>query len=404
MSTPVADARRAPARDDLPGGPPSAPAPRRGSRLPLIVLCLVVLVAVAVVVLRGSYRDGPLEPTAPTSQGSKAVARVLEQEGTDLEVRRFTTDAVQALAQGRTVLVTDPSSLDAAQLDRLDEARTEGGGHLVLVRPSFSVLHRLAPDIRPAGALEDSTSLRADGSCGDASFGAREIRVGPVEDVAGSAILYRAQDGTEATGCFRHGDGDAVVTGEGVTVLGSATLLTNDGVGDADNAAVALNSLGTDGALTWYVPSPTDPLAQERPSLVDRLPDFALPLALWVAVVAVVVLLALARRLGPVVVEPLPVSVRARELTVGRADLLHRADAREAAARSLRSAACLRLASRLGVRREDRLETLIAAIRPHSHLTAEQLAALLGPTPVRSDQDLLRLTEELDALEEEIDR
>lgn len=379
--------------------------PRASTRVLTIALVLVVLAAVLVVALRGTYRDGPLEPGAPTPQGSKAAARVLEREGADLEVRRYTTDAAQALAGGRTVLVTDPSSLDGAQLDRLADARASGHGRLVLVRPSFFVLARLAPDIRPAGSLKKTTTLTADGSCGAASLHARQIRVGPAGKAADAATLYRADDGADA--CFRRGEGAAVVTGDGVTVLGSATLLTNEGVGDLDNAAVALNALGGDekgSALTWYVPSPTDPLAEQHTSLVDRLPDFALPLALWACAVVLAVLLALSRRLGPVVVEPLPVSVRARELTVGRAHMMHRADARDAAARSLRARTAVRLASRLGVRREGRLDALIAALAPHTVLPPEQLRTLLGPTPVRSDQELLRLSEDLDALEKEIDR
>lgn len=401
MTAPTTSAASAPAAPTA----PERTGPRTSTRVLTVALALVVLAAVLAVALRGTFRDGPLEPAAPTPQGSKAVARVLEREGTDLEVRRYTTDAAQALAEGRTVLVTDPSALDAAQLDRLAEARSSGHGHLVLVRPSFFVLARLAPDIRPAGSLKETTSLGADASCAAASLHAREIRVGPAEDVAKSATLYRAGDGFDA--CFRHGDGAAVVTGEGVTVLGSATLLTNAGVGDLDNAAVALNALGGDdgaSALTWYVPSPADPLAEEHPSLLDRLPDFALPLALWACAIILAVLLALSRRLGPVVVEPLPVSVRARELTVGRAHLLHRADARDAAARSLRARTAVRLASRLGVRREGRLDALIAALAPHTSLAPEQLRTLLGPTPVRSDQELLRLSEDLDALEKEIDR
>lgn len=389
----------------LPDAPPGRGGTRTSTRVLAAALALVVLAAVLVVALRSTYRDGPLEPGAPTAQGSKAVARVLEREGTDLEVRRYTTDAAQALAEGRTVLVTDPSALDGAQLDRLAEARESGRGHLVLVRPSFFVLARLAPGVRPAGSLEETTTLAADGSCGAASLRAREIRVGPAEDVADAATLYRAGDGFDS--CFRRGDGAAVVTGGGVTVLGSATLLTNADVGDLDNAAVALNGLGGDdetSALTWYVPSPTDPLAEEHPSLVDRLPDFALPLALWTCAIVLAVLLAISRRLGPVVVEPLPVSVRARELTVGRAHLMHRADARDAAAGSLRARTSVRLASRLGVRREERLDALIAALAPHTALPPEQLRTLLGPTPVRSDQELLRLSEDLDALEKEIDR
>ncbi|MDO5661995.1 MAG: hypothetical protein Q4G40_04800, partial [Brachybacterium sp.] len=118
--------------------------------------------------------------------------------------------------------------------------------------------------------------------------------------------------------------------------------------------------------------------------------------------------------------EPLPLSVRAQELTVGRAHLLRRARARDAAAQSLRSAAATRIARTLGVRREESLEALIAAIGAHlagrSPATtpgsdanadtrpAEHARRLLGPTPLGSEDELVRLAHDLDHLEKEIDR
>ena len=114
--------------------------------------------------------------------------------------------------------------------------------------------------------------------------------------------------------------------------------------------------------------------------------------------------MALGRRFGPVVVEPLPVTVRPQELVLGRARLLQRSGDRQAAATALRSAAASRLASRLGLRRESALDGLLAALAPHVGRSPEQLRALLGPRPVTSDQDLVRLAHDLDHLEKEIDR
>lgn len=191
---------------------------------------------------------------------------------------------------------------------------------------------------------------------------------------------------------------------DGVLVLGSADLLTNDGVGSADNSALVLNALGADGALSWYVPSPTDPMATTSQTLLGYLPDWTGPLLLWLGLIAVVALVAVGRRFGPVVVEPLPVTVRPQELVLGRARLLERSSSRDAAARSLRSATSTRLADRLGLRHETALDGLLAALAPHVDRTPEQLRTLLGPTPVTSDQDLVRLAHDLDRLEKEIDR
>src|SRR5699024_7183961 len=134
------------------------------------------------------------------------------------------------------------------------------------------------------------------------------------------------------------------------------------------------------------------------------LPSWAGPLALWLLAVAAIALIALGRRFGPVVVEPLPVTVRPQELVLGRARMLQQSGSRDAAAASLRSAAATRLADRLGLRRESALDGLLAALAPHVDRSPEQLRELLGPTPVASDQDLVRLAQDLDRLEKEIDR
>ncbi|MGY5765945.1 DUF4350 domain-containing protein [Brachybacterium sp. DNPG3] len=427
-SAPAAPA--APATVDSPVGDPSgdradgtarsaARPPRRHPGLMALVV-LAVLAAVLAGVARGYYRDGLLEVDAPTPQGSRAVVTVLEDLDVDVEVARRTSDAAEDLREGRTVVVTSTAALDLAQLDLLEEALSEGEGRLVLVRPDTIALGYLAPDISPAGALEDETTLTAE-SCGGLDHGARTLQVLGTDGAGGASRLYRTAG--DAEGCFGpagDADGRSLVAREGsILVLGSPDLLTNEGIGRADNAALALNALGadeTDGAdsaaraVTWYLPSAADPLAAASSSLFTHLPRWIAPVALWVIVIAVIALVAVGRRDGPVVVEPLPVTVRPQEIVLGRARLLQQADARDAAAASLRSATSSRLASRLGLRREDSLDALIAAIGDLSvpegvtPRTPQSLRDLLGPTPVPTDQDLVDLAARLDDLEKEIDR
>jgi hypothetical protein len=398
-----------------------APASRpAGRRVLTVILVLAVLAAVLTVTLRGLYRDGPYEPSAPTAQGSKAVAQVLGRDGTTVDTVRTTDEADRALADGHTVLVTDPRSLSTAQLDHLADALGNGTGRLVLVRPDLGALRALAPGIRPAGQVQDTTTFSADDSCGPAALEARSVTVGPSDtgedqdqgtqpqdvDPAGPATLYTADRDTAT--CFGPQDDDTrqgtVVVDDRVTVLGSATFLTNHDIDRRDNAAVALNALADPAGTTWYLPSATDPLAATTPSLTDRLPHWLLPAVLWAVLVVVALLVTGSRRLGPVVVEPLPVQVRARELTVGRAGLLERTHQRDRAAADLRAGTAGRIASRLGVRRESHLSVLVDALSGHTRLDARALHALLGPTPVATDQELVRLAHDLDRLEKEIDR
>lgn len=384
------------------GAPSGGTPPSRSRRIFIVLLALAMLLAIVAAVARGMYRDGPLEPDAPTAQGSKAAVQVLTDLGVEVEVDRHTADAAEALRAGDTVLVTRPSTLSAQQLAALDEARHAGDGRLVLVRPDYVTVSTLAPSIGVSGSLTKETTLEADPDCGDLSGGARSVRVPAKEDaIEGGTTLYRSDEG--ATSCFETEHGALVLAEDGVIVLGSPDLLTNEMLGEADNSALVLNTLGTGEELSWYVPSATDPMASSSPSLARHIPRWAGPLLLWLGLVAVLALVALSRRPGPVVIEPLPVTVRPQELVLGRARLLQRAGARDTAAASLRAAASTRLADRLGLRRETSLTGLVAALAEHTDLTDEELRALLGPSAVTTDQDLVRLAHDLDILEKEID-
>lgn len=384
---------------------PSTTDTRAAGRHPLVVVLIVIAVAAAVVaaVARGYYRDGPLEPDAPTAQGSKAIIAVLENYGAQAEVERHTEDAVQSLLNDRTVLVTEPSSLSAAQLTALSEPLEQGSGRLVLVQPDFISLSYFSTSITPAGSVREQTLLEADAACGETAFSARRVQVPGTDGLRGASSLYRTD--SAATGCFSL-DGEAflVAVDERLLVLGSADLLTNEGIAEADNSALAVNALGAHDDFSWYIPSATDPLSNTGPTLFSYLPDWAGPLALWILVVSAMTLLAFGRRFGPIVVEPLPVTVRPQELVLGRARLLQASNQRDAAAAALRAASASRLADHLGLHRESRLEALVSALAPHVHATPEQLRTLLGPTPVTRDQDLVQLAQDLDRLEKEIDR
>jgi hypothetical protein len=321
----------------------------------------------------------------------------------EVDVDRHTADAAQALREGETVLVTAPSELGGEQLDALAEAHGSGDGTLVLVRPDFVTLSYFTPRISPAGSVRSSAQLEAGTECGDLAQQARTLEVPDADEgVFGAATLYRIGEGAE--GCFPTGEGALVAEDDGVVVLGSADLLTNDGVGRADNSALVLNLLAADGQLSWYVPSANDPMAPSSQTPLGYLPDWAGPLLLWLLLVATLALVAVGRRFGPVVIEPLPVTVRPQELVLGRARLLQRAEARDAAATALRSAASSRLADRLGLRHEPALDGLLATLTTHVDRSPEQLRQLLGPTPITSDKDLVQLAHELDRLEKEIDR
>ncbi|GAB2547281.1 DUF4350 domain-containing protein [Brachybacterium huguangmaarense] len=404
---------------------PSAPrnatpgaGPGRGRVIAIVVLA--VALAIAAAILRGSYRDAPFEPTSPGAAGSRALVRVLEDGGgrgggARVSTVRSTDEAASALREGATLVLTSPQPLDDPQLLALREALDAGDGRLVLVAPDDDALAVLAPGIVTAAEIEDPDArLSASGACGAASFGARTVAPGgaPLDDDSADRLpgrLYTAPAGWDA--CFARDGASSVLTDGRVTILGSGRYVMNDGVGDEDDPAVALNAIGgTDSAeasarpeIAWYLPSAADPMLAAQVSPLGLLPDWLGPLLLWLGATTVLALVAAAWRAGPVVVEPLPVTVRADELTAARARLLHRSGARDTAAASLRSACAVTIARRLGVRPTASLHDLLAALAPRVAYPP-RAAALLTPAPVRSDAELVALADALDHLIEEIDR
>jgi hypothetical protein len=260
---------------------------------------------------------------------------------------------------------------------------------LVLVAPSPEVLKLLAPTV----SLKGGTDVR------DRAPGCSL----PVAVRAGDADLggarYTAAEG--AALCYPEGGLATLVQAGNVTVLGSPAPLTNDKLDENGNAALALGLLGQHPHLVWYLPGPGD-LTGGGESITSLLPR-GLKLAAIQAGVAVL-LLALwrARRLGPVVPEPLPVVVRAAEAVEGRARLYRRARARDRAAAALREAARHRLIPRLGLPRGAAPDAVVRAVARRTRRHDADVAAVLYGAPPGDDAALVRLADEIDDLEKAV--
>ena len=109
-----------------------------------------------------------------------------------------------------------------------------------------------------------------------------------------------------------------------------------------------------------------------------------------------------ARRLGPLVTEPLPVVVRASETTEGHARLYQASRSRDKAADALRTAVAARLTRALGLPAEPAADVLTAEIAARTSLSQDQARQLVfGPAPA-TDADLVALADDLDAMEREV--
>jgi hypothetical protein len=110
------------------------------------------------------------------------------------------------------------------------------------------------------------------------------------------------------------------------------------------------------------------------------------------------------RRLGPLVAEKLPVVVRSNETMEGRARLYERARAREHALDALRIGTIGRLATVCGLPRRASVDEVIDAVVGLTGRDEVEVTALLLERVPSSDAELVRLSDDLLALETETTR
>jgi hypothetical protein len=208
---------------------------------------------------------------------------------------------------------------------------------------------------------------------------------------------------TSSTVCFPVDGAGQVVTarrnGVRIVLLADRAAFTNEHIAAAGNAAVALGALGATADLVWFQQSPLDRAAGTGPTLQDLTPGWVTPLVVLLLLTGVAAALWRGRRLGPVVIEALPVAVRSRETVEGRARLYNRGAARLHAADGLRIGAVRRIAPLTGLSRTASVEEVAEAAarltgRPHDAVTA----LLLTAEPA-TDRDLVRISDDLTRLE-----
>ncbi|QCW51725.2 DUF4350 domain-containing protein [Nocardioides dongxiaopingii] len=354
-----------------------------------LVVAAALVVAVAVVLVLGTGDDGRtarLDPDGSGGEGAQAVARVLDDEGVEVDVVRSADALDEAdVDAGTTVVVTSAEQLGASTVERLlDRARD---ARVVVLEPGPELLDLLGTD-------GSTTPFDAGGAvpagCDDPRYAGLEIEVDRGLGVPG------------ATSCF----GGALATTDDLVLLGAGDLVTNDQVTRADNAAVALRLLGQNDRLVWYVASYDDLGGEDGVDVWSLVPDWIRP-GLAVVVLAVVALILWrGRRLGALATEPVPVTVRAIETTRSRGRLYRRAGDRAHAAGALRAATRSRARDRLGLGAGTDEAALVRDLARHVGRPEADLAALVGsqgPAP-GTDRDLITLAHALTALEEEVRR
>ncbi|PPF65193.1 DUF4350 domain-containing protein [Clavibacter michiganensis] len=373
----------------------------------IALAALAVLVALASLAIGGAARPGDaLAPDNPAPGGTQALARVLAAQGVDVTLAGTFAEARAAVGEGDdATLVLGPTS------DRLDDDRLAEVGRLttrtVLLSPDFRTLRAIAPDVAAGGAAE-SDDRALDARCALPAA----VAAGSVPD---DAPVFRlvGEDASAVVTCFPDDTGDAfallevpavLAPGGTVVVLDADPVLTNDRIGEQGSAALALGVLGERPRLVWYTPSPDDAAADAPPTLGQLTPGWVTPAILLLGAAALAAAVWRGRRFGPLVVERLPVVVRADETAEGRARLYLRADARGHALDALRVGTVDRLATTLALGRLASVDEVAAAAAAAVGEDPAGIRALLLDTRPRTDRDLVDLAGRLAALERRVAR
>lgn len=381
----------------------------------------LVLATVAVLALMiGAYRyqvsiQTADDPRSTTPQGNRALAQLLTDDGVRVETTDDLDSAVASSDSGTLFVVSSPDVLSAEQAARIGRATY---GRLLLLRPGTPALRAFGLAVRqtasPAGPVAPGCT-----DPGAVAAGAIDLADGRsgYRAVGGAAVSLRCYP-TDA-GPTDAGPRDAGVAGGAGWLrvggpFGTVDLvaggISNAVLAHEGNAAFGLNVFGSQPRIVWLMGRAAAAAANGSPGL---LPVWWIPAIAQAFVALVVVGIWRGRRLGPILREPLPVTVRAAETVAGHGRLYARIGARDRAAQSLRAGVRGRLGRRYGhgaygaagagtARHDaDDVQPLAAAIAARTGRPIADVGRLLAGPPPSSDDDLVRLAADLDRLEQE---
>jgi len=373
---------------------------RAGRRAAPWIVAVVVLLIVAVLytlAVGGTRNQDPLGSDNPGPSGGQGLAEVLRAQGVTVTRADSLAEVTAHAGDDTTVLLYDAGFfLDPDQVAELGTVATR----LVVIEPTNDALTAFAPGAAFSGypgtdALSAECTLPEATRAGSLTPGDSSFR--PVGEV-----------GTDVY-CFPDSGGGyqlarSTASGIPVTLLADATPFDNEHVLAAGNASLALNLLGAGADLVWYIPTIADlPIGTGSAPTVGQLtPEWVTPVLLLLLAVFLAAAVWRGRRFGPLVVENLPVTVRASETMEGRARLYQRSGARGRALDALRVGTIGRIASTLALSRSATVDDVVASAAQATGRPAAELRRLLLDAAPQNDRDLVALSDDLLELERDV--
>ena len=355
---------------------------------------LLVAVISTVLAAGGGVGGQPLEAGSAAPAGARALVEVLRQQG-------VTVNTADTLAEARSLVgaATDPTVFFFDESGYLTDDQLSTMSALaprtVVASPDFLTLQTLTP---PVGFGGVSSAEESRSAC-TVTAAVKADGLSP-----GGPTLTIPADAAGLTGCFPSGENafalvEQVTADRTLTLLADGTLFSNERIGEAGNAALALNLLGPGDELVWYLPTIADVPGTGSPSLGELTPGWVTPTMILLVLVAVAAAVWRGRRFGPLVAENLPVTVRASETMEGRARLYARSSARLRALDALRVGAVQRLAGQVGLSRLASLDDVIAMVATVVDRPPADVRTVLVDAVPGSDSDLVALSDRIQELE-----
>ena len=370
---------------------PTVVARWRSARWVLIALVVVVGVATLSTYLTAPRPGGAMDPESTSPGGARALVTILRERGVDVVAAGDIAAVERAARPDTLILVVQTLYLSDDLLHRLAALP----GDRLLVEPVSRTREELAPQIRVDGTTTFGDT-RPDCDLREATR-AGQVQFGPT-------AAYRAIGNTPVTRCYGGALARYAADGREVTVVSTSSFMTNSGLLNEGNAALAMNLAGSHPRVIWYAPqhSEGDSESGGEATLFDLIPDRVNWIVLQLFLVVALVAVWKGRRIGPLVAEQLPVVVRASETVEGRGRLYRSRRARDRAADALRTAALQRMTPRLGVGHDAAPAAVAQTVAERCGLHPQAVAhTLFGPPPA-NDPDLVILAHELDNIERQV--
>jgi Domain of unknown function (DUF4350) len=367
----------------------------RQARAWLLIFLLIVIAGVIIGVLNQPPANSYLDPGSTGSSGSHALADVLTGLGHQVTSVTSTGSAVEAASAGTALVITSPANLSGPELAALAKVPAS----VLLVEPDGAALAAFGGGMRialsgvPVASTPAACTLQAAVLAGTADMGGTTLTVP-------GRLAGRIQQ------CYPVGGRPSLVQltlrGRRVTLLGTGAPLTNGVLASQGNAALAIDLLQSH-RIVWLVPPASAVAGPAGPkSFYSLVPLGAYLVAIQLAVALLLAVAWRARRLGPLVAEPLPVIVRAAETVEGHARLYQSRRARTRAADALRRGVISRLSPLAGLPVTASPDVVVAALATRSARTPATVRELLYGAGPKSDRALVELARDLDTFEREV--